>query len=95
MIFELLGTGADNPITAKKLAKCLHVEPRDISAMIEKERREGKPICASCNGRKPGYYIPATRKEMENYCGRLLHRAGEIHKTRKACLQTLGRLPAD
>ena len=95
MIFELLSKGAANAHTAQELANLLHVDRRSISEFVEKERRAGKPICATCNSKNPGYFIAANRAEMERYCNRLLHRAGEIHKTRKACLQTMGNLPTE
>lgn len=93
MIFELLNTGEANARSAKELAKLLNVDRRQISNMVENERRAGRPICASCQSKTPGYYVPETREEMERYCRRLQHRAGEIFKTRAACLNTLDSLP--
>ena len=94
MIFEMLDTGEEYARTAKELARALQVDPRKISSLVEQERRAGKPICATCDSQTPGYYIPATREDMERYCSRLKHRAGEIFKTRAACLATLDSLPA-
>lgn len=93
MIYEVLATGAANPRTANELAEFLGIPRRQVSAMILRERREGKPICATSDGSRPGYFKPATREEMEHYCNRLRHRAGEIFKTRAACLNTLDDLP--
>lgn len=92
MIFELLLEGADNARTGREICDLLGLRARDLTAAIERERREGKPICAS-TGSNPGYFLAANREEMECYCNSLLHRAGEIHKTRKACLATLDKLP--
>lgn len=94
MIFELLDTGEQNARTARELAKVLNTDRRSISILVERERRAGKPICATCDSKTPGYYVPATREDMERYCSRLQHRAGEIFKTRAACLETLDTLPA-
>ena len=93
MIHELLTTGADNAKTGKELCKILNLKPRDITLIVERERREGKPICASSNGNNPGYYLAATQEEMQSYCKSLFHRAGEIHKTRRACLKAAENLP--
>ena len=93
MIFELLDTGENNARTARELARVLNTTPRGISSLVEQERRQGRPICATCDSKAPGYYIPATREDMERYCNRLHHRAGEIFKTRAACLETLDSLP--
>lgn len=94
MVFELLDTGEQNARSARELAKLIGTNRRSISILVERERRAGKPICATCDSKTPGYYIPATREDMERYCKRLHHRAGEIFKTRAACLETLDTLPA-
>lgn len=88
MVYEILLHGESNAITGKTLCQLLDIEPRDVTSMIERERREGKPICAS-TGRRPGYYIPETPEEMNRYCGRLRHRAGEILKTARACKRAM------
>lgn len=93
MIFELLDTGEQNARTARELAKLIGADRRSVSIIVERERRAGKPICATSDSKTPGYYIPATREEMERYCRRLQHRAGEIYKTRAACLKMLDTLP--
>lgn len=93
MIFELLSEGAENARTGKELAEFLNCKPRDISAIVERERRQGKPICAS-TGSNPGYFLAANQEEMQRYCNSLMHRAGEIHKTRRACIKTIAKLPA-
>ena len=92
MISDFLPTGAENAITAKHLCKMLDLTPRDVSAAIERERRAGKAICASI-AEPFGYYLAANKAEMTAYCQSLLHRAGEIHKTRRACLKTIDTLP--
>ncbi len=94
MIYEYLLTGEQNARTGKELAEMLNLAPRDISQAVERERREGKPICATCNTTAPGYFIAETQEEMQRYCDRLHHRAGEIYKTRAACLKTMEALPA-
>lgn len=93
MIHELLGEGERSARTGKELAKLLGVQPRDISQAVERERRQGKPICATCDKANPGYYLAEYREDMQHYCDRLHHRAGEIYKTRAACLATMDNLP--
>ncbi len=95
MIAEMLGTGKGNARTAKKLAEMLGLRQREVSLLVEKERREGAPICATCDSKTPGYFLAENRAEMEVYCRQLWHRAGEIHKTRAACKKTLNSLPAE
>lgn len=93
MIYEILSEGAENAQTGKEICNLLHITARDLTAYIERERRQGKPICASTDSRSPGYFLAADKEEMQRYCRSLNHRAGEIHKTRRACLQTIEGLP--
>lgn len=94
LIYEVLAAGKQNARSGKYLCDLLNLQPRDLTQAIEKERREGKAICASSSNKTPGYYIPSNQREMREYCKSLLHRAGEIHKTRQACLQLIDQLPA-
>ena len=93
MITDYLSIGKANARTAKELAALLACDIRDISAGIERERRQGQPIIASCDPEQPGYYLAETQEELQAYCSRLHHRAGEIHKTRRALLKTAEDLP--
>lgn len=93
MVFELLEVGAENARTGKQLCGLLNISIRELTEIIESERREGKPICASM-GIKPGYFLAANKAEMQTYCKCLNSRASEIKKTRKACLNTIKDLPA-
>ena len=95
MIADHLLTGKENARTGKDLARALNCDIRDISAGIERERRQGQPIIASCDPEQPGYYLAETAEELTQYCNRLHHRAGEIYKTRSALLETAQNLPAE
>lgn len=92
MIINYLHTGAENAKTARELAEILHCTRRDIAKKIEYERRHGQPICATNDQTHPGYYIAATRQEIEDYCKGLHKRAGEIFKTRRALLKTADKM---
>lgn len=93
MIYELLATGKQNARTARELAEQLKCDIRNITDQIEKERREGRPICAA-TGEKPGYYIATDAKELEQYCDILKGRGIEIFKTRQALVMTLRDISA-
>ena len=95
MVTEYLFIGKKHARTGKELAAVLHCDVRDITADIERERRQGKPIIASCDPVNPGYYLAETAEELQQYCSKLRHRAGEIHKTRSALLETAQTLPAE
>ena len=92
LVSDYLTPGKDNARTGKELCDLLNITARDLTAAIERERREGQPICAS-TGSTPGYYLAADRQEMETYCDSLRKRAGEIFKTRRACIQSMAKLP--
>lgn len=92
-ISDYLHKGADHPQTAKELCRLLHLEKRELTAAIERERRKGSPICASCNGNNPGYYLAGNKQEMQEYCNSLQHRIIEIYATQQACLNTVDTLP--
>lgn len=91
MIYELLAEGKENARTARELAKILNCKPREITIQIEKERREGRPICASC-GSTPGYYLPESDQELNDYCECLKSRAVEIFRTRQALVKVLKQI---
>lgn len=92
-ISEHLMTGKENATSGKALAYLLGMDLREVTKGIERERRSGIPICASSNGKNPGFYLAANKAEMAAYCQSLFHRAGELHKTRNECLKTIDKLP--
>lgn len=91
MIHELLAEGRENARTGNELAKAINVNIRDITAIIERERREGQPICAA-TGENPGYFLAADADELERYCDQLKGRAIELFKTRQALINTLRQI---
>lgn len=92
MIYELLLHGECNSTTGKQLATALKCDLRTVTEQIERERRDGKPICATSTGRNAGYYLPETPEELETYCRRLYKRGGELFKTRRALLAELDKM---
>lgn len=92
-ISDYLFIGAENARTGKEICNLLGIKARDLTVAIERERRQGKPICASTDAKNPGYFLAADKAEMERFCESLKHRAGEIHKTRRACMKSIAHLP--
>ncbi len=95
MIHEYLHKGAENAQSTSELCALLGMEPRELRTAIERERRNHVPICATTRGKRRGYYIAANKEEMRRYCSSLFRRAGEIHKTRRACMETIDSLPGE
>lgn len=91
MIHELLSVGSENARTGRELAEVLQCKPRMITKQIERERRNGHPICASSNGENAGYYLPAGTADLERYCRRLAGRTKEMAKTLRALSDILER----
>lgn len=94
MITEMLKTGAKNAQTAREICAILNLSYADFRRRIAEERKTGSPICASAKN-PAGYYLASNQEEMRQYCGKLRHRAGEIFKTRKMCLDMIDALPAE
>jgi len=88
MVHELLSYGKDTARTGKELARALNCDIRQLTAYIEKERREGKPICASQDN-NAGYYLASNSKELSMYCAQLSHRATELRRTSIALSKTI------
>jgi biotin operon repressor len=92
MIAELLTEGKENARSGRELASLLNCNIRMITAQIERERREGAPICANMNGQHAGYFLAENEEELEEYCRRLYSRGGELFKTRRALLEVLEQI---
>ena len=91
MIHELLAEGRENARTGAELAQQLNCNIRDITGQIERERRQGVPICAA-SGEKPGYFLAKDARELEAYCNQLKSRAIELFTTRKALVNVLRQI---
>ena len=87
MIHEILPAGRANPRTGRELADFFGCDIRAITIQIEKERREGWPICAASRGDRPGYFMAEDDEELEEYCTCIHGRALELLKTRRALLK--------
>ena len=74
-IADLLRPGRENAIPRREL------DGRTVRLMIERERREGRPILAD---NAAGYYLPATEHKRAARVYSMRHRAVEILETAKA-----------
>lgn len=74
-IADLLLPGRENAIPRREL------DGRTVRLMIERERREGRPILAD---NAAGYYLPATEHKRAARVYSMRHRAVEILETAKA-----------
>ena len=82
MVHEILGNES-NPMTGTTLAYVLGLEKRELEYIIQRERREGYPICANSSG----YYMATTPEEIDRYCAKLKRQAMTIFTTRQAIIK--------
>ncbi|EHM37987.1 hypothetical protein [Flavonifractor plautii] len=80
-IADLLLPGRENAIPRRELERLTGLDGRTVRLMIERERREGRPILAD---NATGYYLPATEHERAACVRSMRHRADEIRKTAEA-----------
>lgn len=76
-VADLLSRGRENAIPRRELEKLTGLDGRTVRLMIERERREGRPILAD-------NAIPATEHERAACVRSMRHRADEIRKTAEA-----------
>ena len=80
-VSDLLSRGRENAVPLRHLQNLLNADGRTIRLMIERERRDGVPICAD---NQTGYYLPGNTQEQMACVRSMRHRAGEIMKTARA-----------
>lgn len=92
-VSAMLLHGKDNAITGGKLVEILELKDiRELTQLIERERRAGLPICASTDQTRPGYYLAAGTAELEAYINSLDRRLHNVSQTRRHLESTLLRM---
>ena len=90
VISRILCTSKENALTAHEIRRILDLRSeRDVTALVERERQQHVPICATCDSARPGYYLPETPEELEHYNMSLHSRIKNIQKTLAALEMTL------
>lgn len=85
-VSSILMTGSKNALPVRDIKRIMGIKAgRDITALIEKERHSGIPVCASSDG----YYLPGTPGELEEYTVRLQRRIRTITGTLDALKASL------
>lgn len=93
VVSDILRSGIDGAMTAAEIAGLLGWEPRAVTRQVAAERRAGVPLCATCDGRNPGYFMASSAEEIDDYLNRLAHREAEIRRTRLALMAARAKLP--
>ena len=82
MLTKVLPHGKGHAIPGWELVKLLKLKDlRDLTQLVEQERRDGFPICASTDSAAPGYYLAAGPEELEDYLKSLNRRVKNINRT--------------
>lgn len=77
MIKELLPSGKDNAIPTTELMKLCGMDRRQMTKMIHDERAAGAAICSTTAG-AGGYYMPASRQEVQEFLDSMESRGSSI-----------------
>ena len=80
-LFKILPSGKENAVPGWKLVEILGLKDlRDLTQLVERERRDGSPICAS-TGAEKCYYLADGPEELEDYLRSLNRRVKNINRT--------------
>ena len=80
-LFKILPSGKENAVPGWKLVEILGLKDlRDLTQLVERERRDGSPICAS-TGAEKGYYLADGPEALEDYLRSLNRRVKNINRT--------------
>ena len=81
-ISSILCVGKENAVTGAEIRRILDLKDgRCVTAIVEQERHSGVPICASCNSKRPGYYLPSDVGELQKYIRSLRGRIKNVTAT--------------
>ena len=82
-VSKLLSMGRDGAITGAKLVQLLELKDlRELTQLVEAERRAGIPICATTNSSGPGYYLADGPEKLQD-CISSLDRPGMFGRLRR------------
>ncbi len=83
---DLLPTGRDNAVAVCDLAEKMRITERKLREIITEERTAGTVICSSVSG----YYLPANRAEIEDFCHFMEKRAKHSFVAIQSARRALG-----
>ena len=87
---DVLLHGKDNAIPGRDLVSTLGLKDlRELTQLVERERKVGFPICATTDAKRPGYYITDDPAELAAYIKSLDRRIKNVGETRQRMEETL------
>lgn len=88
-VSDLLAEGKRAAVPGRDLVRLLGLHDlREVTKLIERERRAGSPICASVFEPR-GYYIASNAEELRAYISSIQRREAEVSRTRAALCDIL------
>ena len=92
-ILDFIPYGLENAVSQQQLCDATHLNKREVRQAVENARRQGAPICSSCNGENGGYYLPTSKHECEVYLRMQKHRIQSAKEAMKSAKQAMKHLP--
>lgn len=92
-IEQFIPDGAESAISEATLASTLNISRREVRLMVEMARRQGVPICSSCDGVHGGYFMPQSKAEARVYIRMQEHRIASATACLKAVSDAIDNLP--
>ena len=92
-LFDLLPIGRESAITARELKVLAGAKStREITLEVERLRKSGIAVCASCDTARPGFYIAESASELSDYLRSLDRRLRSVSQTRRRLGDTLAEM---
>ena len=92
LVSDILPHGKENAIPGRDLMPVLKLKDlRELTILVERERKYGFPICASTSCEK-GYYLASDADELEDYIKSLGRRIHNVSRTMTHLEDTLDRM---
>lgn len=83
-LLDFVPIGRESAITARELKTLVGAKStREVTLEIERLRKSGVAICASCDASCPGFYRPENAEELASYLRSLDRRIRNVMSTRR------------
>jgi hypothetical protein len=92
MATDFIGVGRRYATTAERLSAVCGLSTREVTKQIEKARKAGVPVCASCAADGLGYFIADDPSDLALYLRSLDRRLSSMRLTRQRLQNTLDEM---
>lgn len=99
MFTDYIPTGREKAIKTSDLQQLTNSSRRELRQTVRSARLQGILICSDTqsdeSGRKPGYFLPECREDVERTIRQMKSREQEIRKVRKALEKAMKKAYGD